>query len=113
MSKRKATPDIGSLLGGGKSQTTRPPEVQAEPVKKQDKPGKQCLHGLQDKPSVQQGLRDEWTRATFIVREDLLEQLKALAFFRRTPLKALMDAILTGYLKRQNIEEALDLYRKK
>jgi len=37
--------------------------------------------------SSQEGLQENWTRATFIVREDLLEKLKDLAYTIELQLK--------------------------
>ncbi len=52
---------------------------------------KQSIPG---KPPAQAGLPDGWTRATFIVREGQVEQLKALA----------------RYLKKAGTEEVLKVY---
>lgn len=44
-------------------------------------------------------LSEGWTRATFIVREELLEKFKDLAYTERRQKKELMDEILSSYLK--------------
>jgi len=49
--------------------------------------------------STKQGLKAGWTRATFIVREDVLEHLKSLAYWERQELKAVVDQALSSYLK--------------
>jgi len=46
-----------------------------------------------------QGLKDGWTRATFILREDYLDRLKALAYWERKKIKEVIDEALRLYLK--------------
>jgi len=53
--------------------------------------------------SSQRGLHDEWTRATFILRKDHLENLKALAYWERKTIKEVMDEALSSYLKEKII----------
>ena len=55
--------------------------------------------------STQEGLKEGWTRATFIVREDYLEKLKDLAYWERRQIKELMDDILGSYLKGKRIRK--------
>lgn len=43
--------------------------------------------------------RELWTRATFIVRRDRLEKMKALAYWERQNLKQVLDLALEHYLK--------------
>lgn len=43
--------------------------------------------------------RDAWTRATFIVRRERLEKLKAVAYWDRQSLKQALDRALEHYLK--------------
>jgi hypothetical protein len=50
------------------------------------------------------GLREGWTRATFILREDYLEKIKSLAYWKRRNIKEVMDAVLEGYLKGKKIK---------
>jgi len=47
----------------------------------------------------QQGLQDGWTRATFILRKDYLEKLKALAYWERKKIKEVIDEALRLYFK--------------
>lgn len=112
MSKREKSPDIANLLGGkGKAEEQAP-----APESKPDLQSKQSKHGLQripGKPTPQAGLPDGWTRATFIVREANLEQLKALAYYHRRPLKDILEEALTRYLRKAGTEEALEVYGKR
>jgi hypothetical protein len=54
--------------------------------------------------SSQEGTKENETRATFIVKEDLLEKLKAIAYWDRTLIKEVVDKAL---------EEAVVKYEKK
>jgi hypothetical protein len=47
----------------------------------------------------QEGLKDGWIRATFILRKDYLEKLKALAYWERKKIKEVIDEALRSYLK--------------
>jgi hypothetical protein len=49
--------------------------------------------------SSQEGLREGWTRATFIVREDQLEKLKAVAIREGKRIRDTVEEALKGYLK--------------
>jgi hypothetical protein len=50
------------------------------------------------------GLREGWTRATFILREDYLEKIKSLAYWRRKNIKEVMDEVLEEYLRGRKIK---------
>lgn len=52
----------------------------------------------------ERGLQDGWTRATFILRREHLEKLKALAYWERKMIKEVMDEALVIYLTRKEIE---------
>ncbi len=49
----------------------------------------------------QKGLKDGWIRATFILRKDYLEKLKALAYWERKKIKEVIDEALRLYLRRK------------
>lgn len=49
--------------------------------------------------SSQEGLPEDWTRATFIVRESLLEDLKDYAYTRRVTIRDVLDEALSAYLE--------------
>lgn len=55
--------------------------------------------------SSQKGLRDGWTRATFILRDTYLEKIKALAYWKRQRVKDVIDEALGGYLKEKKIKK--------
>ena len=46
----------------------------------------------------QEGLKDGWIRATFILRKDYLEKLKALAYWERKKIKEVVDDAFRLYL---------------
>ena len=57
--------------------------------------------------STKKGLKNDETRATFIVREDLLEKLKAVAYLDRLNIKDVINEALDRYVgayERQNGE---------
>lgn len=53
--------------------------------------------------SSQEGLPENWTRATFIVREDLLQQLKQWAAYERKSIKDVVKDMMTEYLSDKEI----------
>jgi len=58
---------------------------------------------VQTKTSYE-GLREGWTRATFILREDYLEKIKSLAYWKRKNIKEVIDDVLGEYLKGKKIK---------
>lgn len=50
------------------------------------------------------GLRDGWTRATFIVREKYLDKLKDLSYWNRQPLKEIVDEVMDDHLKNLKVK---------
>ena len=55
--------------------------------------------------SVQAGLPEDWTRATFIVRVSLLEKLKDFAYTERISIKDALDSALELFL--QDVDDLL------
>jgi len=47
----------------------------------------------------EKGLQDGWTRATFILRTNYLERLKASAYWERKKIKEVVDEAFGLYLK--------------
>jgi len=58
--------------------------------------------------SSQEGLRDGFTRATFIVREDLLKKLKDYAYTERETLKDVVNKMLAEFLEGKEVIERDD-----
>jgi hypothetical protein len=56
----------------------------------------------------QKGLKDGWIRATFILRKDYLEDLKALAYWERKKIKEVIDEALRLYLRRKETRASIN-----
>ena len=54
--------------------------------------------------SSQEGTKEGYTRATFIVREDLLDKVKALAHWDRKEIKRVVEEALINHLKGRKIK---------
>ena len=89
MSKKSFTGGLNSLLG---EQAQKPkvgrPQTQFKEITK----------------SSQEGTKEHETRATFIVREELLDKSKAIAYWERTMIKEVVNSAL---------EEAVAKYEKR
>ena len=57
------------------------------------------LPGMVPNRSSQQGLKEGWTRATFILRKNHLEKLKSVSYWERKKIKEVVDEALRLYLK--------------
>ena len=89
MSKKNFTGGLNSLLGDQPEKPKRGrPVTQTKEVTK----------------SSQEGTKEKETRATFIVNEELLEKLKAIAYWDRKLIKEVVDTAL---------QEAVAKYEKK
>ncbi len=66
--------------------------------------------------SIKRGLKGHETRATFIVDENLLEKLKAIAYWERLNFKEVINDMilnyLEGYEKQKGAINAIPNYRK-
>jgi len=96
MSKKNFTGGLSSLLGD------TPKEVKP-------KVGRPKTQFKEITKSSQEGTKENETRATFIVNEELLEKLKAIAYWDRILIKdvinkALQDAINKHQEKRGDIK---------
>jgi len=54
--------------------------------------------------SLERGLQDGWTRATFVLRKDYLSKLKAVSYRDRKKIKEVMDEALGAYLKGKKVK---------
>jgi hypothetical protein len=63
--------------------------------------------------SSQKGLQEGWTRATFILRDDHLEKLKALAYWERKKIKEVIGEAFSSYLKGKRIKSKRNFERGK
>jgi len=92
MSKKNFTGGLNSLLGETNKENESPkvgrPKTQFKKITK----------------SSQEGTKENETRATFIVNEELLDKLKAIAYWDRVLIK---DVINTA------LQDAIDKHEKK
>ena len=77
--------------------------IDKEPEEEKQKPIRP-QQNVRREYSSQEGLKENWTRATFIVREDILEKFKDYAYTERLTHKELIN-ILEDYLKDKEIIE--------
>jgi len=89
MSKKNFTGGLNSLLG---DQPERP------------KRGRPVTQTKKITKSSQEGTKENETRATFIINEELLEKLKAIAYWDRKLIKEVVDTAL---------QDRVDKYEKK
>ena len=54
--------------------------------------------------SLEKGLQDGWTRATFVLRKDYLNKLKAVSYWDRKKMKEVIDEALGAYLKGKKVK---------
>ena len=94
----------------------RKPSIHGQP----SKTGNPSKHELRSPPSTpdnpsgpshppkgsttSKGLRPGWTRATFIVREETVQQLKAVAYWDRKELKRVVEEAFRAYLQGKEIK---------
>ena len=78
MSKKNFTGGLNSLLGDSDKPKRGRPNTSTKEITK----------------TSQEGTKEKETRATFIVNEELLEKLKAIAYWDRTLIKEVVDTAL-------------------
>ena len=88
MSKKDFTGGLNSLLGDNEKPKRGRPKTSTREITK----------------SSQEGTKEKETRATFIVNEELLEKLKAIAYWDRKLIKEVVDTAL---------QDRVDKYEKK
>jgi hypothetical protein len=54
--------------------------------------------------TTKKGLPEGWSRATFIVRDEYLEKIKAVGYWDRKQIKEVLDEAITGYLKGRKVK---------
>ncbi|MCZ8162911.1 MAG: hypothetical protein O9275_19770 [Microcystis sp. LE19-196.1B] len=85
MSKKSFTGGLNSLLGDQPEKPKRGrPQTSTKEITK----------------SSQEGTKENETRATFIVKEDTLDKLKAVAYWERELIKEVVNTALEEYLSR-------------
>jgi len=105
MSKKNFTGGLNSLLGDTSQTKIKSPEQRKnEREEEKRKVGRPVTQFKEITKSSQEGTKENETRATFIVNEDLLEKLKAIAYWDRLLIK---DVINTAF------EDAINKHEKK
>ena len=93
MAKKSFSGGLNSLLGDTKS--PQPPKGENAPVVEEPKAQKKEIT-----KTSQIGTKEKETRATFIVNEDLLEKMKALAYWDRVLIKDIVNQALEEHITR-------------
>ncbi len=88
---------LDSLIGG-KTTAKKSTAAKAE-VTTRKKPGRPRTSTKVAKDTTEEGTLEGEKRATFIVKEDQLEKLKAVAYWERSKIKDVMSAALEKYLE--------------
>ena len=88
MTKKDFTGGLSSLMGDRAEKTKRGrPVTQTKEVTK----------------SSQQGTKENETRATFIINEELLDKLKAIAYWDRLLVKDVLNIALQEYVDKNQL----------
>ena len=93
MSKKTFSGGLDSLLGENK-------ELKHKPGLLKPKRGRPKTQTKTITKSSQEGTKENETRATFIVNEDLLEKLKAIAYWERSLIKDVVNQALVDTVKK-------------
>ena len=88
MSKKNFKGDFSSLLGGGEEKKKRGPGRPKDSSKRTPE------------KSSQEGTKNDETRATFILNEEQLDKLKAIAYWERILIKEALGEALADYIKK-------------
>ncbi len=79
--------------------TSKPAAVKAKPpVKTSSAVKTRQVSSVIDTSTSSKGLPQGWTRATFIVRQDLVHKVKRAAYWDRRQIKDLVSEALDAYL---------------
>jgi len=118
MTKKGFKGGLDSLLG----ETSSAPEERAQPVKRTEKDKIPITLGLPVKlkraeitKTTQEGTYEGEIRATFIIKENKLELLKALAYWERKKIKDLLDESIDSLLKAKDpelLKKVIEEYNK-
>lgn len=101
MSKKSFTGGLSSLLGETAKETEQP------------KRGRAKTSTREVNKQSEEGCREGETRATFILSEELLDKIKAVAYWKRLMIKEVMEEALENYLTAEEVKPRPDKERKK
>ena len=103
MAKKDFKGGLSSLLGDNKP---KPIQEEIVPIKEEITPKKgrpKTVTKTITKTS-QTGTKNGETRATFIIKEDQLDKLKALAYWERIQIKEVMNNVIEQYIENYEAE---------
>jgi hypothetical protein len=103
MSKKTFTGGLNSLLG----------EATPQPQEETREKGRPSSKGKATGKTSEAGCREGETRATFILSEELLDKLKAVAYWKRSLIKEVLVEALEGYLSSEEVKPRPERERKK
>ena len=89
---------LDSLIGGKTSTKKKSTAAKAAVVEKRG-PGRPRTSTKIVRDTTEEGTKAGEKRATFIVREDLLEKVKAIAYWDRVKIKDVMDAAMDKHIQ--------------
>lgn len=109
MAKKSFKSGMDGLLG---SATLSKAKTEKEPVTKRGRPK---TNFKEVSKTSQLGTKEGETRATFIIDEDQLEKIKALAYWERTSIKEILSMAISGLLKEKKgeLSKAVNSYKSK
>jgi len=87
---------LDSLIGGAKAQPKKSPKAEVDPPKKKGRPRTSTKV---PRDTTEEGTLPGEKRATFIVKEEQLEKLKAVAYWERVKIKDVLTSALEKYLE--------------
>ena len=94
MSKKDFTGGLNTLLG-----ETSPEEITEQPTaSKKDNRGRPKTQDWKITKSSEEGTLQDETRATFIVKKELLGKLKGISYWDRAMLKDVIHTALTDFI---------------
>ena len=98
MAKKSFKSGMDGLLG---KTSVSPVKTIKEPISKRGRPK---TNFKEVSKTSQIGTKENETRATFIVNEDQLEKIKALAHWERTSIKEILSVAIDNFLKTKKAE---------
>lgn len=109
MAKKSFKSGMDGLLG---SATVAKGKAEKEPVSKRGRPK---TNFKEVSKTSQIGTKAGETRATFIIDEDQLEKIKALAYWERTSIKEILAEAIENFLKEKKgeVSKAVTSYKSK
>ena len=125
MTKKNFKGGLNSLLGDGPTKSENKIKLRGYETHLKEKDRQEAIDALLKKPkrgrpvtqtkeitkSSQEGTKENETRATFIVNEDLLDKVKAIAYWERELIKDTINRALqetvNSYIKKNKVLKAI------